>query len=63
LRENLPREGGSTYAGRRQQTEQQNWRLPTAGGEDVRVDPKTADADDREAEARARAADSHQRGV
>mgnify|MGYP006976762816 FL=1 len=35
---------------------------PTAGKEDVRVDPKTADADDREAAARAQAADSRQRG-
>jgi hypothetical protein len=38
-------------------------RLPTAGEEDVRVDPKTADADDREAAARARAADGRQRGM
>ncbi|CAG5093332.1 Uncharacterized protein TXXE_19570 [Thermobacillus xylanilyticus] len=37
-------------------------KLPTAGKEDVRVDPKTADADDHEAAARARAADSRQRG-
>ena len=38
-------------------------RLPTAGKEDVLFDPKTADADDLEAEARARAADSRQRGT
>lgn len=37
-------------------------KLPTAGREDVRFDPKTADADDREAAARARAADLRQRG-
>jgi|HigsolmetaAR203D_1030402.scaffolds.fasta_scaffold05189_1 hypothetical protein len=36
--------------------------LPTGGAEDVRVDPATADAEDREAAARARAADGRQRG-
>jgi hypothetical protein len=37
-------------------------KLPTAGREDVVFDPKTADAEDREAAARARAADCRQRG-
>jgi len=36
--------------------------LPIGGAEDVRFDPATADAEDREAEERARAADSRQRG-
>lgn len=50
----MPAEDSSRRSGKR--------RLPTAGREDVRVDPATADAEDREAAARARAADSRQRG-
>ena len=56
------REGGCSMpamtAGRR--NGKGNCRPPEK--EDVRVDPKTADADDHEAAARARAADSRQRG-
>lgn len=38
-------------------------RLPTAGEEDIRIDPEKTDADDREAAGRARAADGRQRGM
>ncbi|WP_296975183.1 YfhD family protein [Thermobacillus sp. ZCTH02-B1] len=48
-----PREAGGKN-GRR--------KLPTAGREDVVFDPRTADAEDQEAAARAQAADRRQRG-